>query len=384
MVAVAAGVFPTSLTGERCSLDCRDRDRTGWLGDRPRPRRSDRTGVELGRRRAVDPGTWTGVETTLAAWPGCTADELASSPQPDRTLDRTAHPRRRGSLVNELHLPNPAPAAERSRPTRRRHLHVLSGRIRASLTPPIRDPGGLGRDKSWGNAKAEALARSANTPSTTGICPPKAANAPPHRILNFETMRTQPEVRSGVQRNTTAGELRRMLCDAKITQSSSAAMASHWMCRENGVSPRPTQSIAPATAVRSSRCDADPTWCQIHHIRHCCPAAKPHRQARWRCARHLSLLRFPARARKRVPAPGRRYHELQSVHCLASTFRTQSRGVRARASNGTITFATMGRWRKGRVFWKVQAMRFTTSPRPQGGMSSPLKITRPLSASARA
>src|SRR3981189_2079123 len=66
---------------------------------------------------------------------------------------------------------------------------------------------------------------------------------------------------------------------------------------------------------------------------------------------------------------------------LASIFRTQSPRACARgASNGTITFATMGRWRKGRVFWKVQAIpRFTTSHVLSEVMSSPLKITRPLS-----
>ncbi len=66
---------------------------------------------------------------------------------------------------------------------------------------------------------------------------------------------------------------------------------------------------------------------------------------------------------------------------FASIFRTQSPRACARgASSGTITLATMGRWRNGRLFWKVQAIpRFTTSDTRSEVMSSPLKITRPLS-----
>ena len=67
---------------------------------------------------------------------------------------------------------------------------------------------------------------------------------------------------------------------------------------------------------------------------------------------------------------------------FASIFRTQSpRACALGASRGTITLATMGRWRNGLVFWKVQAMpRFTTSHTRSELMSSPLKITFPLSA----
>src|SRR5687768_12957329 len=66
---------------------------------------------------------------------------------------------------------------------------------------------------------------------------------------------------------------------------------------------------------------------------------------------------------------------------LASTLFTHSPRRRARgATSGTITLATIGRWRNGRVFWNVPAMpRSTTSQGRRPEMSSPLNTMRPLS-----
>jgi hypothetical protein len=66
---------------------------------------------------------------------------------------------------------------------------------------------------------------------------------------------------------------------------------------------------------------------------------------------------------------------------FASTRFTHSPRRRARgATSGTITLAMIGRWRNGRVFWKVPAMpRSTTSHGRSGVMSSPLNTMLPAS-----
>ena len=66
---------------------------------------------------------------------------------------------------------------------------------------------------------------------------------------------------------------------------------------------------------------------------------------------------------------------------FASTLFTHSPLRRARgATSGTMTLATIGRWRNGRVFWNVPAMpRSTTSQGRSPVMSSPLNTMRPAS-----
>src|SRR5687768_14121593 len=66
---------------------------------------------------------------------------------------------------------------------------------------------------------------------------------------------------------------------------------------------------------------------------------------------------------------------------LASMRLTHSPPRRARgATSGTITFAMIGRWRNGRVFWNVPAMpRSTTSHGRSAVMSSPLNTMLPAS-----
>jgi 5-methylcytosine-specific restriction protein A len=90
--------------------------------------------------------------------------------------------------------------------------------------------------------------------------------------MNIETMRTQArgaELEFGGM--TTAGELRRMLCDAKITpvvlngESQPLDVGREKRC----VTPAQRKAIAARDrGCAHPGCDRNPVWCQVHHIIH--------------------------------------------------------------------------------------------------------------------
>jgi len=124
---------------------------------------------------------------------------------------------------------------------------VFARAIRANLTPAKSgDPTGLGRDKTLGERQAEALGRDLRTRPRRGLPPAEGGRTPAH--LRDHEHRDHARQARGAELEfggmTTAGELRRMLCDAKITRSFSTGRANRWMwAARSGVSPGAAQSI---------------------------------------------------------------------------------------------------------------------------------------------
>src|SRR5882757_9172878 len=197
MVAVAAGVFPTSLTGEPLAPRLPATALDGWEIDRAHAEVIERA-LSSDAAQRLDPGTWTGVESTLA--------DLARLYRPDELAQLAAvlieqldqdgpPPDDADQLVNELHLSKSRTGGggrikgQLDAAT----FDVVKRAIRASLTPAESgDPGGLGRDKSLGQRQAEALGAICEHALDDGYLPAEGGERP-HitAILNFETMRTQ-------------------------------------------------------------------------------------------------------------------------------------------------------------------------------------------------
>ncbi|HWN36319.1 MAG TPA: DUF222 domain-containing protein [Pseudonocardia sp.] len=278
MVAVAGSVFPTSLTGEPLEprLPATATALDGWEIDRAHAEVIERA-LSSDAAQRLDPGTWAGVETTLA--------DLARLYRPDELAQLAANlieqldqdgppPDDADQLVNELHL-----AKSRTGGGGRikgqldaATFDVVARAIRATMTPAkSADPAGLGRDTSLGQRQAEALGAICEHALDDGYLPAEGGERP-HitAIVNFETMRSQArgaELEFGG--HTTAGELRRMLCDAKITP---VVLGGDGQPLDVGREKRcvtPAQRKAIAARDRGCAhpgCDRTPLWCQIHHI----------------------------------------------------------------------------------------------------------------------
>jgi len=280
MVAVAGSVFPTSLTGEPLEprLPATATALDGWEIDRAHAEVIERA-LSGDAAQRLDPGTWAGVETTLA--------DLARLYRPDELAQLAAvlieqldqdgpPPDDADQLVNELHL-----AKSRTGGGGRikgqldaATFDVVARAIRATMTPAkSADPAGLGRDTSLGQRQAEALGAICEHALDDGYLPAEGGERP-HitAIVNFETMRSQArgaELEFGG--HTTAGELRRMLCDAKITP---VVLGGDGQPLDVGrekrcVTPAQRKAIAARDGgCAHPGCDRTPLWCQIHHIRH--------------------------------------------------------------------------------------------------------------------
>ena len=280
LVAAAVSVFPTSLTGEPLEprLPATATALGGWEIDRAHAEVIQRA-LSSDAAGRLDPGTWAGVETTLA--------DLARLHRPDELAHLAAvlieeldqdgpPPDDKDQLVNELHL-----AKSRTGGGGRikgqldaATFDVVMRAIRATMTPAkSTDPSGLGRDTSLGQRQAEALGAICEHALDDGYLPAEGGERPHMTaILNFETMRTQArgaELEFGG--HTTAGELRRMLCDAKITpvvldgDGQPLDVGREKRC----VTPAQRKAIAARDGgCAHPGCDRTPIWCQIHHIRH--------------------------------------------------------------------------------------------------------------------
>jgi len=248
---------------------------------------------------------------------------------------------------------------------------VVKRAIRASLTPAESgDPGGLGRDKSLGATPSRSARAICEHALDDGYLPAEGGERP-HLTARSSTSKPcapKPEVRSWSSADTPPpANYAACSADAKITPVVLGGDGQPLdVGREKRVSPRPTQShCRPRRRLRSSGCDRTPllvpntpypTW--LHG------GKTDIDKLGGDGARHLQPFEISLRER------GSGFQRLVAIPtnsrasiALASTFRTSRRGACARgASNGTITFATMGRWRKGRCSGRCRRSR--GSPRP--------------------
>jgi len=226
MVAVAGSVFPTSLAGVPLEprLPATATALGGWEIDRAHAEVIERA-LSTDAAGRLDPAVWASVEAQLADYARLyRPDELAKfAAQLIECLDQDGPPPDdEDQQVNELHL-----AKSRTGGGGRikgtldaATFDVFARAVRANLTPAESgDPAGLGRDKTLGERQAEALGAICERVLDEGYLPAEGGERPHiSAIMNIETMRRQArgaELEFGGM--TTAGELRRMLCDAKIT-----------------------------------------------------------------------------------------------------------------------------------------------------------------------
>ena len=223
LVATAASVFPTSLTGEALQprLPGTAIALGGWEIDRAHAEVIERL-LSSDAAGRLDQETWTGVEALLAdAARLYRPDELAHvGADLIEHLDQDGPPPDdEDQLVNELHLTKSSTSGggrikgQLDAAT----FDALKRAIRAALPPVEPDP--LGRDKSLGERQAEALGAICEHALDDGYLPTEGGERPHiSAIVDFETQRHQAR---GVQLDfggtTTAADLRRLMCDAKIT-----------------------------------------------------------------------------------------------------------------------------------------------------------------------
>jgi 5-methylcytosine-specific restriction protein A len=277
LVATAGSVFPTSLAGEPLEprLPATATALGGWEIDRTHAEVIERL-LSSDAAQRLDPETWAGVEAQLAdaarqyrpnelAHHGATLIELLDQdgPPPDDA----------DQLVNELHLTK-SRTGEGGRIKGQLDaatFDAVKRAIRASLPPVEPDP--LGRDKSLGERQAEALGAICEHALDDGYLPTEGGERPHiSAIIDFEAQRHQAR---GVQLEfggmTTATQLRRLLCDAKITP---VVLGGDGQPIDVGREKRcatPAQRKAIAARDRGCAypgCDKTPNWCQVHHIIH--------------------------------------------------------------------------------------------------------------------
>ena len=280
MVAVAASVFPTSLAGVplKPRLPATATALGGWEIDRAHAEVIERA-LSTDAAGRLDPGVWASVEAQLADYARLyRPDELATfAAQLIEALDQDGPPPDDADQqVNELHLSKSRTGGGGwiKGTLDASTFDVFARAIQANLTPTESgDPTGLGRDKTLGERQAEALGAICERVLDDG-CLPSEGGERPHitAILNLETMRTQArgaELEYGGM--TTTAELRRILCDAKITP---VVLDGDGQPLDVGREKRcvtPAQRKAIAARDRGCAhpgCDRTPRWCRVHHIIH--------------------------------------------------------------------------------------------------------------------
>jgi len=280
MVAVAASVFPTSLAGVPLEprLPATATALGGWEIDRAHAEVIERA-LSTDAAGRLDPEVWASVEAQLADWARLyRPDELAKfAAQLIECLDQDGPPPEdEDQQVNELHLSKSRTGGGgRIKGTLdAATFDVFARAIRANLTPAESgDPTGLGRDKTLGERQAEALGAICERVLDEGYLPAEGGERPHiSAIMSIGTMRAQArgaELEFGGM--TTAGELRRMLCDAKITpvvldgESQPLDVGREKRC----VTPAQRKAIAARDGgCAHPGCDRNPVWCQVHHIIH--------------------------------------------------------------------------------------------------------------------
>jgi 5-methylcytosine-specific restriction protein A len=280
LVAAATSVFPTSLSGELLEprLPATATALGGWEIDRAHAEVIQRA-LDSDAAGRLEPAVWSEVETMLA--------DLARLHRPDELAKLAAAlieqldqdgppPDDTDQLVNELHV-------SKSRTGGGGRIKgqldastydVVVRAIRAAMTPAnSTDPSGLGRDTSLGQRQAEALGAICEHALDDSYLPAEGGERPHMTaILNFETLRSQArgaELEFGGY--TTAGELRRMLCDAKITP---VVLGGDGQPLDVGrekrcVTPAQRKAIAARDGgCAHPGCDRTPRWCEVHHIKH--------------------------------------------------------------------------------------------------------------------
>jgi len=271
LVAVAASVFPTSLHGQPLppKLPGTAMALGGWEIDQAhaevieRVLRSDAAG-------RLDPRLWANVEIQLA--------DLARIYRPDQLaglardwieqLDQDGPAPDEGEpLVNELHLAKSRHGGGQIKGRLDAStFEVVARAIRAILQPSSDE------NKSLGQRQADALGAICEHALDEGYLPAEGGERP-HitSILNWEWMQGQARgatLEYGGQ--TTAGELRRLMCDAKITpvvldgESRPLDVGREKRC----VTPAQRKAVAARDrGCAHPGCDRTPRWCQVHHIR---------------------------------------------------------------------------------------------------------------------
>jgi Domain of unknown function (DUF222)/HNH endonuclease len=235
LVATAASVFPTSLAGEALAARLPATATATALG-----------GWEIDRAHADLIG------------------HLDQDGPPPEDEDQ---------LVNELHLTKSGTSGggrikgQLDAAT----FDALKRAIRAALPPVEPDP--LGRDKSLGERQAEALGAICEHALDDGYLPTEGGERPHiSAIIDFETLRKQTR---GAQLEfggtTTAAELRRLACEAKITPVVLGGEGQPLDVGRERRTVTPPQRKAIAARDRGCAhpgCDKSPAWCQVHHIIH--------------------------------------------------------------------------------------------------------------------
>ena len=176
-------------------------------------------------------------------------------------------------LVNELHLTKSSTSGggrikgQLDAAT----FDALKRAIRAALPPVEPDP--LGRDKSIGERQAEALGAICEHALDDGYLPTEGGERPHlSAIIDFETLCKQTRG-AGLEfgGTTTAAELRRLACDAKITPIVLGGEGQPLDVGRERRTVTPPQRKAIAARDRGCAypgCDKTPNWCEVHHIIH--------------------------------------------------------------------------------------------------------------------
>jgi len=271
LVAVAASVFPTSLRGEPLEprLPATAMALGGWEIDQAHAEVIERV-LRSDAAARLDPRLWANVETQLA--------DLARIYRPDQLaglardwieqLDQDGPAPDEGEpLVNELHLAKSRHGGGQIKGRLDAStFEVVARAIRAILQPAT------DQNKSLGERQADALGAICEHALDDGYLPHEGGERP-HitTILPWEWMQDQAHgatLEFGGQ--TTAGELRRLMCDAKITP---VVLGGDSQPLDVGREKRcVTLAQRKAVAARDRGCahpgcDRAPSWCQVHHIK---------------------------------------------------------------------------------------------------------------------
>ena len=276
IVALAASIFPTSLHGEALEpqLPATATALGAWEIGRAHGEVIERAlGTDAARRLA--PEMWSGLEVQLADWARLyRPDELARlAAIVLEQLDQDGPaPHDEDQLVNELHLTKSRTGGGGRIKGRldATTFDAVARAIQATIT--ANDPDDL-QGKSLGERQADALATICEHALDDGYLPAEGGERPHFRaILKFETLQKQARgVALEFGGMTTAAQLRRLTCDAKITP---VVLGGEGQPLDVGRTRRcVTPAQRKAIAARDGGCaypgcDKSPRWCEIHHIIH--------------------------------------------------------------------------------------------------------------------
>jgi 5-methylcytosine-specific restriction protein A len=277
IVALAASVFPTSLHGEALQprLPATATALGGWEIGQAHGEVIERA-LSTHAAGRLAPEVWAGVEMQLADWARLYRPDqlvrLATDVIEKLDQDGPA-PEDGDQLVNELHLARSRTGGGGRIKGRldATTFDAVCRAIQASLTP--NDPDNLDRGKTLGERQADALGAICEHALDDGYLPAEGGERPHFTaILNFETMRQQAR---GVELEfggmTTAAQLRRLTCDAKITPVvlNGAGQPLDVGRTKRCVTPAQRKAIAARDGgCAYPGCDKTPRWSEIHHIIH--------------------------------------------------------------------------------------------------------------------